>query len=141
MASDLRKRFMREMALDSEPCKLCTLIVEAEEESPPPDHTCKEHIHYHAKTMETSADACYKASLELIFAHVADIHMIILKVLSAKYGHSIEEMLNTVTQSPEWKNIYLHPVLKTLVYFENLTTPDEPEKATTHTIRRKKKKE
>lgn len=136
MSSDPRKRFIREMALDSEPCKLCALIATDKE----PDHTCKEHIHYHAKTMETSADACYKASLELIFAHVADIHMIILKVLSTKYGHSIEEMLETVTQSPEWKNIYLHPVLKTLVYFENLTTPDEPAvAATAPSIRRKKK--
>ncbi len=129
----MSERFTREMLLDSDQCKICSMIAE-ENGTEEPTHTCKEHIHYHAKTLDKSADACYKASLELIFAHVADIHMIILKVLSAKYGHSVEEMLDTVMTSPEWKNIYLHPALKTLIYFDDIT-----EETKAPSVRRKKK--
>ncbi len=126
----IRETFIREMILDKEPCKICSTVVSEE-----PIHTCKEHMHYPARTLETSADACYKASLEMIFAHVADIHMIILKVLSDKYGHSIKEMLDTIMTSSEWREIYLHPVLKSMVYFGEPESDSMPP-----TIRRKKKK-
>ncbi len=131
---ELRETFVREMILDKEPCKICSMA------SGSPIHTCKEHMHYHARTLETSADACYKASLEMIFAHVADIHMIILKVLSDKYGHSINEMLGTIMESSEWNNIYLHPVLKSMVYFEQEKEKEKEKEPMLPTIRRKKKK-
>ena len=115
----LRERFQREMDLDESACRICSLIAE-EQELPDPEHSCLDHMHYHARTLEKSADECYKASLELIFAHIADIHMVILKILSARYGHSIADMLKTVMNHDEYKNIYLHPVLKSLVYFDPL---------------------
>lgn len=103
---DRKITIKRQLELDETPCALCA-----------DSHTCKEHMHAHISLIDKSADAAYKASLELIFAHVADIHMTILSILSKEYGHSVEEMLATVTNHPDWKSIYLHPVLKSLVYF------------------------
>lgn len=103
-------KIKRQLELDGGPCALCASNSAA-------THTCKEHMHAHIGLIDKSADAAYKASLELIFAHVADIHMTILSILSKEYGHSVEEMLTTVTNHSDWKSIYLHPVLKSLVYF------------------------
>ncbi len=114
---DIRERYQREMDIDESACRICSLIAE-EQGQPDPEHSCLDHMHYHARTLEKSADECYKASLELIFAHIADIHMVILKILSARYGHSVSDMLKTIMDHDEYKNIYLHPVLKSLVYFD-----------------------
>ena len=55
-----------------------------------------------------------------------------LNIIAAKYGHSVEEMIKTVMECPEWNNLYLHPTLKALTYFP---LPMEEKKIT---IRRKK---
>ena len=117
----------RKMELSDEKCRLCEI------HGSPSDHVCAEHMHYHSAAMSSSSATAYRASLDLIFAHVADIHTLMLKIIATKYGHSVEEMLETVTNDPEWKNIYLHPVLKTMTYFE---LPPKPEKMI---VKRKKK--
>jgi hypothetical protein len=103
----------RKLTLDDSPCRLCT-------DAHPEEtlHSCKEHMHYHARALKDDAAIAYKTSLSLIFAHVADIHMVMLNALSKRYGHDVSDMLNTVMEDPDWKNIYLHPVLKRMVYFE-----------------------
>ncbi len=103
----------RTFTLDDSPCRICT-TTHPEETL----HSCKEHMHYHARALKDDAKTAYKTSLSLIFAHVADIHIIMLTALSKRYGHSVTDMLNTVMEDPDWKDIYLHPVLKRLVYFE-----------------------
>lgn len=126
----IKERFKRSMKLDETACRICSEIIEEQRSKADdpsqilgPEHGCIDHMHYHARTLEESADECYKASLELIFSHVADIHMVILKILSEKYGHSVEDMLATVMKHKEWKNIYLHPVLKSLIYFDAIDPP------------------
>jgi len=107
----------REMELSNSACRLCQIHASAGRSTLPGDHKCAEHMHYHAAAMGSSAATAYKASLELIFAHVADIHMLMLKIIADKYGHSVEEMLETVRENEEWNSIYLHPVLKSMIYF------------------------
>ena len=129
----LKERFPRSMKLDETACRICAAIIEEQRETAEdpsailgPEHGCIDHMHYHARSLEESADECYKASLELIFSHVADIHMVILKILSEKYGHSVPDMLATVMKHKEWKNIYLHPTLKSLIYFDNINPTQPP---------------
>jgi hypothetical protein len=123
----------REMEISDEACRLCRIHAVAGRSSLPADHKCAEHMHFHAAAMSSSAATAYKASLELLFAHVADIHTLMLKIIATKYGHSVEEMLATVMEDEEWNSLYLHPTLKALTYFE------VPEKPTKMTIRKKKK--
>ncbi len=112
----------RTLTLDDSPCGLCAILY--------PDetlHSCKEHMHYHISALKEDAATAYKASLSLIFAHVADTYMIMMTALSKRYGHSVEEMLEVVRQDPDWNNIYLHPTLKRMVYFEPAEEPlEEP---------------
>ncbi len=126
----------REMDLSEDSCRLCKIHKAVDRSMLPEDHKCAEHMHYHAAAMSSSAATAYKASLELIFAHVADIHILMLKIIADKYGHSMEEMIKTVMEDEEWNSIYLHPTLKTLTYFP---LPNKEEVPTKMTIRRKKK--
>ncbi len=128
----------REMELTDEGCYLCKIHASAGRSDLPADHKCADHMHYHAAAMSSSAATAYKASLELIFAHVADIHMLMLKIIAEKYGHSVEDMIETVRENEEWKSIYLHPTLKTLTYFPIPESPPLP--ATKMIVKRKTKK-
>ncbi len=107
----------REMEFTDEACSLCKIHSAAGRSTLQADHKCAEHMHYHAAAMKSSAAISYKASFELIFAHVADIHMLMLKIIAEKYGHSVEDMIETVRENEEWNSIYLHPVLKSMIYF------------------------
>ncbi len=127
----------RRMELKEDKCRLCEIHGSATA-----DHRCAEHMHYHAAAMSSNAAIAYKASLELLFAHVADIHTLMLKIIADKYGHSVEEMLLTVQSNPEWNNLYLHPTLKALTYFELPPAKQEEESTTLPTkltLKRRKK--
>jgi hypothetical protein len=68
--------------------------------------------HYHKKRCREDPQIAYKASLQLIFAHMADFHMYVLDCISKKYGHTPDELVNTIRESPEWKTLYVHPTLR-----------------------------
>ncbi len=128
----------REMELTDDACYLCKIHASAGRSTLAADHKCADHMHYHAAAMSSSAATAYKASLELIFAHVADIHMLMLKIIADKYGHSVEDMIETVRENEDWKSIYLHPTLKTLTYFPIPESPPLP--VTKMIVKRKTKK-
>lgn len=68
--------------------------------------------HYHRKACEEDPQIAYKASLQLIFAHMADFHMYILDCVARRYGHTRDELVDTIRGSPGWNTLYVHPVLK-----------------------------
>ena len=68
--------------------------------------------HYHAKRCREDPQIAYKASLQLIFAHMADFHMYVLDCIAKKYGHTPDELVSTIRESPEWKTMYVHPTLR-----------------------------
>ena len=103
----------RTLTVDDGPCPLCVNAYPGETL-----HTCKEHMHFHAQELKESSLNAYKASLSMLFAHVADIHMVIMKIISRQYGHSVDDMLRVVLSDPDWTNLYLHPTLKRMVYFD-----------------------
>jgi hypothetical protein len=66
----------------------------------------------------TTAPEAFKASLEIMFCHMADMYDVVLTVLAEKYGHSKEEMMATVAAHPSFQSIPRHPVLDSLGYFD-----------------------
>lgn len=59
-----------------------------------------------------------KAVSNVLMCHVADMFMIAMDVMSRKYGHSVEEMIDTIRTDEAWTDASLHPVLKSLTYFD-----------------------
>ena len=90
--------------------------------------------HYHKKAFEEDPKLAYKASLTLIMAHVADFHTYILDCIARRYGHTREELVETIRSAPGWNCMYIHPVLKEFTHYEPLSSrkdilPEEEEES------------
>jgi hypothetical protein len=77
--------------------------------------------------VKTARDA-YAASLHVLFKHVADFHLCIVRTFSTKYGIPEDEILQTIQESEEFKNMKVDPVLDTdqldtLGYLQSTPTP------------------
>jgi len=67
-------------------------------------------VPYIPMEVKTARDA-YAASLHVLFKHVADFHICIVKTFSAKYGIPEDDILKTIQESDEFKNMNVDPVL------------------------------
>jgi hypothetical protein len=74
----------------------------------------KPYISKEIKGPNTAFSAC----LHLIFQHTADVYQTMLQIVAEKYGHSVEEMMEAVSQDERFKNMMINPVLKGLDYFD-----------------------
>ena len=71
-----------------------------------------EPIPYVPIHVKTARDA-YAASLHVLFKHVADFHICIVRTFSSKYGIPEDDILKTIQESEEFKNMTVDPVLDT----------------------------
>ena len=53
----------------------------------------------------------YAATLHVLFKHVADFHTCIVQTFSKKYGIPEDEIMQTIQESEEFKNMRVDPVL------------------------------
>ena len=67
-------------------------------------------IPYVPLTITTNRDA-YAASLHVLFKHVADFHLCVVRTFSVKYGIPEDDILKTIQESDEFKNMHVDPVL------------------------------
>ncbi len=51
--------------------------------------------------------------IQIVSAHTADVFVSIMNILSKKYGHSVDEMMEVVRTNPEFHAIQIHPILTT----------------------------
>ena len=63
--------------------------------------------------VKTHRDA-YAATLHVLFKHIADFHLCVVKTFSKKYGIPEDEIIQTIQESPEFKNMEVHPALHTV---------------------------
>jgi hypothetical protein len=66
----------------------------------------------------TSPKQAFRAVVDVLNAHSADMFHVIIQVISNKYGHSFDDMLETITNSPEYAALYSDPVIQSLSYFD-----------------------
>jgi hypothetical protein len=67
-------------------------------------------VPYIPGTITTNREA-YAASLHVLFKHVADFHICVVRVFSDKYGIPEDDILKTIQESDEFKNMHVDPVL------------------------------
>jgi len=63
--------------------------------------------------VKTSSDVL-RASLLTLFKHVADIHVTVVEIIAEKFGHSVEELHEAITQDPRWEKMLVDPVVADL---------------------------
>jgi len=77
----------------------------------------------------TTHREAYAATLHVIFKHVADFHICVVKTFSKKYGIPEDEIMQTIQESDEFKNMAVDPVLDPidpLGYLKPVSTIQEP---------------
>jgi hypothetical protein len=67
-------------------------------------------VPYIPVTITTGRDA-YAASLHALFKHVADFHICIVRTFSVKYGIPEDDILKTIHESDEFKNMQVDPAI------------------------------
>ena len=83
-------------------------------------------VPYIPHTITTSRHA-YAASLHVIFKHVADFHICVVQAISAKYGIPEDDILKTIQESDEFKNMHVDQVLvDALGYLPMVPEPPAP---------------
>ena len=86
-------------------------------------------VSYIPLKVKTARDA-YAASLHVLFKHVADFHICIVKTFSAKYGIPEDDILKTIQESEEFKNMQVDPVLdmgmQSLGYLDEVPVKEVP---------------
>jgi len=60
----------------------------------------------------------YKATLDIVLAHVADFYEVMLTVMCEKYGIPVEEALVAVMESPKMKEMMISPEFRGLTYVD-----------------------
>jgi hypothetical protein len=74
----------------------------------------------------TNAREAYAASMHVLFRHVSDFHLCVVKVFSEKYGIPEDDIMSTIHESTEFKKLTPDPALDEL--FSKLSIVDlEPE--------------
>ena len=76
--------------------------------------------------VKTARDA-YAVSLHVLFKHVADFHICVVRTMSSKYGIPEDDILKTIQESEEFKNMLVDPVLD--MDFNSLGYLDQATKA------------
>jgi hypothetical protein len=85
-------------------------------------------VPYIPKEITTHREA-YAATLHVLFKHVADFHICIVKAFSKKYGIPEDDIMQTIQESDEFKNMAVDPVLNhsdSLGYLTPLELAAEP---------------
>jgi hypothetical protein len=85
-------------------------------------------VPYIPHTITTSRQA-YAASLHVIFKHVADFHICVVQAISAKYGMPEDDILKTIQESDEFKNMHVDQVLVDALGYLPVPEPPAPEPA------------
>ena len=73
----------------------------------------KQTMPYVPIEVKTHRDA-YAATLHVLFKHIADFHLCVVKTFSKKYGIPEDDIIQTIQESPEFKNMEVDPALHTV---------------------------
>lgn len=55
-----------------------------------------------------------RASLLMLFKHVADIHVTVVEIVADKFGLKVEDIHKAINDDPRWSDIFNHPLVSDL---------------------------
>lgn len=63
--------------------------------------------------VKTSSDVL-RASLLMLFKHVADIHVSVVEIVADKFKIPIEDLHKAITDDPRWQQMFVNPLITDL---------------------------
>ncbi len=86
--------------------------------------------------LSSSAASAFKAATVAVMAHAGECFTTMVKVLSEKYGHPVEEMIAAVQGDERWQSMVLGPILEKLTVVEPVV-PAEAKKVVKKIIKKR----
>ena len=74
--------------------------------------------------LERNPSVILKATMDIVSCHTADAFSAVLSILCEKYGHDLDEVIETIKDHDTWKSLQTHPLVKSLTYFNEDDVPD-----------------
>jgi len=69
-----------------------------------------------------------RASLLILFKHVADIHCEVVEIIADKFGHSVEELHEAIVEDPRWQKMLVDPLVVDLTETAKKQSVAKPKK-------------
>ena len=84
-------------------------------------HVAPDHLHIPVKT----ASEGLRAVTHIILKHTADALEVIVAAIAEKYGISEEEMTESITSHPRYKELYVSPIISDMGYLPPAAPAEE----------------
>lgn len=87
------------------------------------------YVPYNPEHIKKHNTIAFKAAMEVLFAHTADVFSCIVDIIADKYELNADDIMETVVNHPKYTSLTVHPVINSLSYFTAddavtaLTTP------------------
>jgi hypothetical protein len=79
------------------------------------------YVPYSPRNIKQHNNIAFKAAMEVLFAHTADVFSCIVDIIADKYDLDANQIIETVINHPQYTSLSVHPVINSLSYF----TPDD----------------
>ena len=79
------------------------------------------YVPYSPRNIKQYNNIAFKAAMEVLFAHTADVFSCIVDIIADKYELDANQIIETVINHPKYTSLSVHPVINSLSYF----TPDD----------------
>ncbi len=76
-----------------------------------------DYIPFSQEVLRKFPSATLTAALNVLNCYTADMFLIVLQIMSDKYGHNIDDVLATIKADERWEHAKAHPLVKSMTYF------------------------
>ncbi len=76
-----------------------------------------DYIPFSQEVLRKFPSATLTAALNVLNCYTADMFLIVLQIMSDKYGHNIDDVLATIKSDERWEHARTHPLVKSMTYF------------------------
>jgi hypothetical protein len=75
------------------------------------------YVPYSPRNIKQHNNIAFKAAMEVLFAHTADVFSCIVDIIADKYELDANQIIETVIHHPQYTSLSVHPVINSLSYF------------------------
>lgn len=75
------------------------------------------YVPYTSEQIKGDSKTAFKAAMEILFAHSADVFTCIVDIIAEKYELEVDDIMKTIVSHPKYTGLSIHPVIRSLSYF------------------------
>ncbi len=92
------------------------------------------YVPYTSEQIKGDSKTAFKAAMEILFAHSADVFTCIVDIIAEKYELEVDDIMKTIVSHPKYTGLSIHPVIRSLSYFNQDDCLDKDSKGTASAV-------